>query len=107
MHPNAKNIDADSLLARRVTNFLSLQHTPALRNLHVTAREGAVTLQGRVRSYYEKQLGQHSARRVAGVHQVIDEIEVAWPPFSPSFPPAASPRSPKSLARNVAASSRA
>lgn len=107
MNPNVKNIDADSLLARRVANFLSLQHTPALRNLRVSAREGAVTLQGRVRSYYEKQLGQHSARRVAGVRRVIDEIEVAWPPFTRPFPPATSPRSPKLPARNVAAASRA
>ena len=36
-----------------------------------------VTLRGHVRSFYEKQLGGQSARRVAGVIDVIDAIQVA------------------------------
>ena len=72
-------LDADRELARRVTNFLAGQHVPALRAIQVEVRNGAVTLRGNVRTFYEKQLSQHSAGRVAGVHQVVDEIEVARP----------------------------
>jgi hypothetical protein len=76
--------EIDRELARRVANFLAGQHVPALRVVRVEAHNGVVTLSGRVRSFYEKQLSHHSAKRVAGVLQVIDEIEVAWPSKSDS-----------------------
>ncbi len=81
-------LDADRELARRVTNFLAGQHVPALRAIQVEARNGAVTLRGNVRTFFEKQLTHHGARRVAGVHQVIDEIEVAWPAKTDPYVPA-------------------
>ena len=89
-------LDNDRELARRVTNFLAGQHVPALRAIQVKAHNGAVTLSGRVRSYYEKQLSHHGAKRVAGVHQVINEIEVAWPSKTDSYatPAPATRRSP-------------
>ena len=70
---------ADRDLQRRVVAYLAGRHVPSLRNLQVEAINGRVTLRGRVRSFYEKQLGQHSARRVAGVVQLVDAIEVAVP----------------------------
>jgi hypothetical protein len=73
-------LDADRELARRVTNFLSGQSVPALRAIQVEATNGAVTLRGQVRTFYEKQLSHHSASRVAGVRQVIDEVQVVWTP---------------------------
>jgi hypothetical protein len=36
-----------------------------------------VTLTGRVRTYYEKQLSQQRCRRVAGVVQLIDKVDVS------------------------------
>jgi hypothetical protein len=36
-------------------------------------------------TFFEKQLGNHSARRVAGVQQVIDEVEVVWPTQTESY----------------------
>jgi hypothetical protein len=79
MSLNNHFLDGDDELQRRVVNYLAGQHIPALRNLEVQAFNGAVTLRGRVRSFYEKQLSNHSASRVAGVRQVIDAIEVVWP----------------------------
>ena len=72
-------LDVDRELARRVTNYLAGQHIPALRAIEVEALNGAVTLRGTVKTFYEKQLTHHSASRVAGVRQVIDEIQVTWP----------------------------
>jgi hypothetical protein len=85
-------LEVDQLLARRVSNFLAGQHMPALRAITVEARNGAVTLRGNVRTFFEKQLSHHSAKRVAGVKQVIDEIEVAWPTKSDSHSPSTGPR---------------
>jgi osmotically-inducible protein OsmY len=49
---------------------------PGLRNVDVEAQNGVVTLTGRVKTYYEKQLGGQRARRVAGVVRLIDRISV-------------------------------
>ena len=55
---------ADRELERRVENYLWGRHVPGLRRLIVSASNGTVTLQGRVRTYYEKQLAaiEHERR---------------------------------------------
>lgn len=45
--------------------------------LDVSARDGLVTLRGVLRSFYEKQLSLHAAKRVAGVSALRDELVVA------------------------------
>jgi osmotically-inducible protein OsmY len=69
---------ADRDLERRVTNYLAGRHVPGLRHLEVEARNGTVTLKGRVYSYYEKQLCQAVCRRVAGVVAYVDAIDVRY-----------------------------
>jgi hypothetical protein len=59
-----------------VVSFLADAHMPGLRQLAVDAKHGVVTVKGRVRTYYEKQLGGQRARRVAGVVKLIDCIDV-------------------------------
>ena len=71
---------ADRDLERRVVSFLVGRHVPSLRNLQVEARNGTVTLRGRVRTFYEKQLCQSCCRRVAGVLQFVDHVDVAHAP---------------------------
>lgn len=71
---------ADRDLERRIVNFLSRRHVPGLRQLEVKANNGIVTLRGQVRSFYEKQLSHHCCRRVAGVVQLIDAVEVVDAP---------------------------
>jgi hypothetical protein len=68
--------DDDAALARRVRTFLFNRHVPALRQLRVSVDRGIVTLSGRVSTFYEKQLSQASARRVAGVRGVLDQVRV-------------------------------
>ncbi len=68
----------DRELERRVTSFLVGKHLPGLRQIEVEARDGVVTLRGRVRTFYEKQLCHQCCRRVAGVLKLIDAVEVDW-----------------------------
>jgi osmotically-inducible protein OsmY len=63
-------------LELRVRNFLDGRNIPGLRRLGVEASAGQVTLRGRVRTFYEKQLAIHCCQRVAGVTHVVDAIEV-------------------------------
>lgn len=63
-------------LQRRVTSFLWNQSVPALRWLVVEVDGDSVTLHGLVRTFYEKQLAIHCCRRVAGVVEVVDAIQV-------------------------------
>lgn len=69
---------ADRELERRVVNFLAGRHVPGLRHLEVSAQGGTVTVSGRVRSFYEKQLCQECCKRVAGVIKLIDDVDVAY-----------------------------
>lgn len=68
--------DADAALRRRVTSYLATKHLPTLAQLTVNAMGGAVTLRGRVDSFHEKQVAIHTCRRVAGVRELVDEVEV-------------------------------
>jgi osmotically-inducible protein OsmY len=68
---------SDRDLKVRVVSYLAGCHMPGLRQLAVEARNGVVTITGRVKTYYEKQLGGQRARRVAGVVQLVDRIDVA------------------------------
>lgn len=78
---NSAVIDAESTrdaeLKTRVIHFLADSNMPGLRQLQVSADNGTVTLTGRVRTYYEKQLSQQRCRRVAGVVRLVDNVVVA------------------------------
>jgi osmotically-inducible protein OsmY len=69
--------DEDQQLERRVRNFLAQRSVPGLRRLAIEVDGTSVVLRGQVRSYYEKQLAVHCCRRVAGVIDVVDAIEVS------------------------------
>ena len=70
-------IPAESELEQRVTTYLWSRSMPSLRKLEVSAERGIITLSGRVDSFYEKQLAISSCQRVAGVLQLVDQVEVA------------------------------
>ncbi|MBS0211407.1 MAG: BON domain-containing protein [Planctomycetes bacterium] len=63
-------------LERRVRSFLATRSEPGLRRIDIDAEGGRVTLRGLVRSFYERQLAVHCCRRVAGVTEVIDQLNV-------------------------------
>ena len=66
----------DAELRRRIVGYLATKHLPNLRRLSVNAAGGKVTLRGRVDSFHEKQVAIHSCRRVAGVRDLVDNVEV-------------------------------
>jgi osmotically-inducible protein OsmY len=70
------DVDADRDLERRVTSFLAARHVPGLRKLAVQATGGVVTVSGRVLTFYEKQLANQCCRRVAGVLELINAVDV-------------------------------
>lgn len=69
--------ETDRVIALKVAHALAALEVPILRTLEVSVHEGHVTLRGRVRTYYERQLANAHARRTAGVRSVRGEISVA------------------------------
>jgi osmotically-inducible protein OsmY len=72
----APSLDDDRELERRVVSFLETKHVPGLRHLAVKAQSGVVTVSGRVQTFYEKQLCNQCCRRVAGVRELINAVDV-------------------------------
>jgi osmotically-inducible protein OsmY len=58
----------------------ALQQNPYFsgRNLWFETADGRVTLHGTVRSYYHKQMAQESLRRLSGVGEIENRLEVSW-----------------------------
>jgi len=75
-----ETIDSDRDLERRVRSFLAARHVPGLRNVGVNAKNGVVTITGQVLTFYEKQLCNQCCRRVAGVLQLINAVDVSGVP---------------------------
>lgn len=48
----------------------------SLRTLSCSFQSGVLLLRGRLDSFYHKQVAQETVRRLAGVSQVVNEIEV-------------------------------
>ena len=48
------------------------------RELHCEAQAGRVTLRGVVSSYFHKQMAQETLRRVDGVEEIENLLEVNW-----------------------------
>ena len=66
----------DPDLERRVKLFLSQVGRQSLNQLHVRVDKGVVFLQGRVSSFYERQLAISACQRVAGTYKVTEKVEV-------------------------------
>ena len=48
------------------------------KTLRFETNEGRVTLRGTVGTFFQKQMAQESIRRVAGVEEITNELEVCW-----------------------------
>ena len=70
---------ADAELLTRVGIALTLRMPLTSQQVHPLVAGGEVTLQGELRSYYDRQLAIEITRRVAGVRRVRDELTVAPP----------------------------
>lgn len=68
----------------RVEQFLTSRHVPGLRSLTIQADDGVVTLSGNVFTFYEKQLCNQCLRRVPGIKQLINTVDVTATDHEPS-----------------------
>jgi len=69
-------------LRNRVALFLGAASITEIRGLQVSVQQDTVVLQGRVHTFYHKQMAQEFTKRVAGVRNVRNLVEVAdgpWP----------------------------
>jgi len=72
--------EADRGLLQRVKGFLHQRGYAPHRTLEISAERGVVVVQGRVPTFYLRQIAVECIKRVAGVTQVVDLIEVADDP---------------------------
>jgi osmotically-inducible protein OsmY len=68
----------DMPLDHRVLTALEQNPHVARRNLRFETEQGRVTLRGVVDTYYQKQMAQEAIRRVEGVREIANELEVCW-----------------------------
>jgi osmotically-inducible protein OsmY len=65
-------------LADRVDSVITASPYLAGRSLRFETQEGRVTLKGVVNSYFQKQMAQEAVRKVDGVVEIENELEVSW-----------------------------
>jgi len=58
----------------------ALEDNPHVRNrkLRFETEQGRVTLRGVVGTYFQKQMAQEALRRIDGVEEITNELEVCW-----------------------------
>ena len=76
---------ADRRLERRIVIFLVNHGRADLCKLHIQARGGVVRLRGQVATNADRNYVVQGARRVAGVIDVEDNIEVSLLPTQSAF----------------------
>lgn len=62
----------------QVHGALSTSPYLASHQLHIHTSDGHVRLEGTVRSFFQKQMAQELVRRVDGVEQVENQLQVNW-----------------------------
>jgi osmotically-inducible protein OsmY len=68
----------DATLAERVGSAIETNPYLSGKKLRFEAQEGRITLNGVVASYFQKQMAQEAIKRVAGVEQIENRLEVTW-----------------------------
>ena len=68
----------DSSLSERLRRALERDPHLSRRKLRLEIQDGSVTMRGTVGSYYQKQMAQEMLRRIDGVEQIANELEVHW-----------------------------
>ena len=68
----------DTHFQREVNSAINDNPYLSGHTLRYEAHNGRVVLRGVVGSYYQKQMAQEALRRVEGVEQIDNELEVCW-----------------------------
>ncbi|MFP6657459.1 MAG: BON domain-containing protein [Pirellulales bacterium] len=79
MSESATGNETRALLHDRCANVLA--NNPYLTKrggVEVSTDEGRVTLHGKVHTFYQKQMAQEIIRRVDGVTEISNQLEVHW-----------------------------
>lgn len=66
----------DAILLDRVDTILSTSPYLSRRKVRLETESGRVTLRGEVDSYFQKQMAQEAIRRLDGVREIQNELEV-------------------------------
>lgn len=77
-YPERRAALQDSAVAETARRRLRQNGYLTLCEIDCRYHEGIVFLRGRVSSYYLKQVAQETIRCLAGVEQIINDIEVVW-----------------------------
>jgi osmotically-inducible protein OsmY len=76
----------DHPLHSRVLKALAAQTHLVGKNLRFEARAGRVTLHGKVRSFFLKQMAQESLRGIEGLAHIDNRMTVDWEHDAPQRP---------------------
>lgn len=48
------------------------------KQLRFESQQGRIVLRGKVKTYFEKQMAQEAIRRIEGVEEIHNDLEVTW-----------------------------
>jgi osmotically-inducible protein OsmY len=65
-------------LAHRIDQAIQASPFVSGRTLRFETDGSRVVLQGSVQSFFQKQMAQEAIRRIAGVEQIDNHLEVLW-----------------------------
>jgi osmotically-inducible protein OsmY len=71
-------IAATSEFADLIHSAIATNPYLAGRKLRYEAESGRVVLQGTVSTYFQKQMAQEALRRIDGVCEIENQLEVSW-----------------------------
>lgn len=78
---------AEACLKERVQTALKKNPYLAGRNLRFETDHGLIKISGVVRTYFQKQMAQEAIRRIEGVQEVLNELEVSQECLSRAIEP--------------------
>ncbi len=78
------NRSADDLLYDKVRQRLAADRDVKGGAIDVDVKDGVVTLRGKVREAKQKTKAEHVAKKVKGVKQVVNQLEIELPASAPN-----------------------
>ncbi len=72
-HPISTSFEDRLSAAIKASPHLGIQH-----DVQCLVHDGRVTLKGVVGTYFQKQIAQEVIRRIDGVEDIANELEVSW-----------------------------
>jgi osmotically-inducible protein OsmY len=75
----------DQPLHSRVLQALATQTHLVGKNLRFETRAGRVTIHGKVRSYFLKQMAQETLKGIEGLHHIDNQMVVDWEHDTPAM----------------------